>query len=170
MSDYCEFQDKRVRIYLVGGWELDGKVISVSSSKLVLDIGYSDVHAYVPHVVAIELLTEQPEELERQNGEESDDAFASGKNEALNAPVATVSEARRKREAAIKNPVEQDPEPPTYYGSLIPEDMLIGESEGPPCDFSMSMISLKEENLNIGGDNKYGSSEKDDTSRAEDKS
>lgn len=67
------------------------------------------------------------------------------------------------------SPEEEDvgdiEEQSSYYGSVIPEDMLVGESTEPPVSFSFSLSDLK--NARKKGEG-YGSSEEARKDRGED--
>jgi hypothetical protein len=54
----------------------------------------------------------------------------------------------------------------SYYGSIIPNDMLIGEDTSPEVSFTMSMPDLR--NKNNRGERTYGPSEKNGSHREKD--
>lgn len=120
--------DKYVIIYGEGGWTFEGKVTFVSTEVLVLDNGSHDQVIYRNKIVAASIL---PETKTEENLEPV-------KSPTYQVPVKVPSLV-----PAIM--VEQDNhfEIGNAYGSIIPEDMLEGESQAAPVDFAIQMTTLK---------------------------
>lgn len=127
MSNY-ELINKQVIIYGEGGWSFEGKVEFMSSEILVLDDGSHNRVIYRNKIVAASILPEI-------KTEESLDLI---KTSTYQVPVKTSAPP-----PSIM--VEQDNhfEIGNAYGSIIPEDMLEGDSHVAPVDFAIQMSTFK---------------------------
>lgn len=128
MEDNYSLEGKLVTIFLRGSWEFTGRVEFASKDKVVLASDMGSLVVYKENIVAAMIIDEKKEKeiTEVEPATQYD------------MPIAT----RNSRPASLRIPYEPEGQD-QYYGSVIPEDMLEGDSATPPVSFTMSMQELR---------------------------
>jgi len=122
-------EDKMVTVFLVGPHEFTGVVEHSDKEKLVLIGQDGPFVIYKDKIVAAMIIDET--KLKKLSEVVSSEEYGSLRGENL-----------------LPEAVQEH----SHYGSVIPEDMLIGDSNEPEVSFSLSMSSLKNPSINKNGD------------------
>jgi sRNA-binding regulator protein Hfq len=157
MDDRYSLEGRLVSIFLRGGWEFTGRVEFSSSDKIVLSSDMGSLVVYKDNIVAA-MITDETKNNKKVDAENS-------------SKYDVVARPKIARPPSLRADFEDELDEVEFYandlyGSIIPEDMLEGSTEGQiPVSFSISLSEMKSPRVK---ENKNGPTEKTSEHRGED--
>jgi len=148
MNDHYDLVGKIVELHLVSGKTFSGMVEFKNTLRVVL----------VGNCGTIVIQRDKIEAAVILDLKESITSIDKISNPRYYNNVGNIPEAKSEsylHDISLRNRIDQE----SYYGSMIPSDMLIGEETEPEVNLSITMSSLK--NIKSEGETEYDSAKKD---------